>query len=497
MTRFMAGYKAFREPELISNLNALLDGEFGDFESRRLRYAIFWAFYENTAFRDTHKWSPAYKTKYGLYRYIRSIYSPTYRLGEFWKSHLWGGVLDLGNKQSSIPIETENENIIDALSILYRWSNWHINKDICTLHGSILGDVGIAVVDDRLREKVYLQLINPGTIANIEKDSFGNVKSYTIQEKRMNPIDQSREVTYTEEAKRDGDDVIYTTYKDGALYDWSLDERGPIWSEPYGFIPLVMIQHNNVGLDWGWSEFHPSHQRFAELDGLSSAFNDYIRKTVNAPMLLAGVNKPSSTPNVTRTQPTDSTYSDSPIPGRDELPYLYGPVGARPEPMIASLDIPGTLTAIMELLKNLEEDYPELKQSRRAEEGGGEKSGRAYREARREASNKVIERRVNYDDALVRANQMALAIGGFRNYDGFTDFDLESYTAGDLDHKIISRPVFGRDPLDDLELEEKRAMVIQTYTNSGASVEAAAELAGMTPEQIEIIGQVDIRGLER
>ena len=51
---------------------------------------------------------------------------------------------------------------------------------------------------------------------------------------------------------------------------------------------------------------------------------------------------------------------------------------------------------------------------------------------------------------------MALAIGGFRGYEGFDGFTLDSYAAGDLDHTIPARPVFGRDPLDDLELQEKR-----------------------------------------
>ena len=90
--RFVAAYKAFREPYLISRFDD--DAEFCDFDARRLRYAIYWAFYENTAYRKVHGWATRYKVDHGLYRYIRNIYNPAYRLGEFWKAHLWGGTLD-------------------------------------------------------------------------------------------------------------------------------------------------------------------------------------------------------------------------------------------------------------------------------------------------------------------------------------------------------------------------------------------------------------------
>ena len=62
--------------------------------ARNMRYRILWAMYENSAYRNLHHWSKSYKVAYGLYRYIRAIYNPSYRLGEFWKAHLLAGKLD-------------------------------------------------------------------------------------------------------------------------------------------------------------------------------------------------------------------------------------------------------------------------------------------------------------------------------------------------------------------------------------------------------------------
>src|SRR4030042_244540 len=86
-----AGLRAFREEFLSTET---LDAEdFSGFENRRVRYEILWAAYQNDVYREIHTWARTYKTKYGLYRYIRNIYNPAYRLGEFWKAHLWGGPL--------------------------------------------------------------------------------------------------------------------------------------------------------------------------------------------------------------------------------------------------------------------------------------------------------------------------------------------------------------------------------------------------------------------
>ena len=73
--------------------------------------------------------------------------------------------------------------------------------------------------------------------------------------------------------------------------------------------------------------------------------------------------------------------------------------------------------------------------------------------ARQRVTTKVNERRAIYDDSLVRAHQMAVAIGGFRGYKDFGGFGLESYDKGELDHAIGERPVFAVDPLDDIETE--------------------------------------------
>jgi hypothetical protein len=71
-----AGVVGFREASITTNAEQDTI-EFSDWNNRRARYALFWALYENSIYRNLHSFSRPYKANYGLYQYIRSIYPCT------------------------------------------------------------------------------------------------------------------------------------------------------------------------------------------------------------------------------------------------------------------------------------------------------------------------------------------------------------------------------------------------------------------------------------
>ena len=453
MTRLTASYKAFNQPDLISD-PLQLEADFDSWASRRLRYAINWAYYENTAYERVHKWTVGYKTQFGLYKYIRNIYNPSYRIGEFYKSHLWGGMLDReAGDDGAIPIETDNAALRRALAELWKWSNFQIKKDLITLYGSALGDAVIRVIDDTEKGRVYLENIHPGKLKDVALDAFGNVKSYTIEEERLHPANETQSVVFTETAtNQGGGTILYQTFLNNAPYDWT--GNGSEWQTGYGFIPMVVVKHNDVGLEWGWSEIQPGRSKIHEVDDIASKLSDQIRKTVDPVWFFSGVPKPSSSPTASETQLTGTAAANRPQPGREELPALYAnDPNAKATALIAESDIGGILEHIKEMLSEIERDYPELKLIADLQQASGDISGRALRIAQGPAADKVLQRRVNYDDALKRIQQMAVAIGGERGY--FKGFNLGSYDKGNLDHEIGDRRVFAPDRLDELEILEK------------------------------------------
>jgi hypothetical protein len=463
ITRMASGFSAFREAFLQSSLQRPDKDKFSEWEARRLRYEIFWAFYENSAYRNIHDWANQFRTDYGLYRYIRQIFNPSQRLGDFWKTHLIGGYLDpmAGDGKTSpsaLPILAD-EGVVNsdalrrAIAQIFEWGRFDSIKGTIGLWGSIMGDVFLYIQDDVDRQMVYPHLVHPSKIQSMTLDSRGNIRGYRLVELRRDPeqTDYVNYVTYAEEASRDGENVVYKTFKQGEPYDWG--GQGAEWEVPYGFVPLVHIKHKDVGLNWGWSEIHAGISKFNEIDDLASKLDDHVRKHVDPAWLFSGVRKPNDNDGrVTKTE-TDPT-ANRPEPGRDQIPAIYASnAQAKAEPLVSNLNIESVVAQINGILEEIQRDYPETREDEKVALQSN--SSRAIRVARQPAESKVHETRVNYDEGLKRALQMCISIGGMRGYDAFQGFSLDSFRNKELAFHIGQRPVFREDPLDDLEYQEK------------------------------------------
>jgi hypothetical protein len=506
-SQVIVGLTSFNEAYFTSDSESIQARRFGDFIARRLRYAVFWAHYECNVYRKINQWSDLLKRDYGLYTYTRSIYSPAYRLGEFWATHLMGGSLDSEagdgkTKASALPIVTENEDLRPAIAQLWRDSNWQTNKETWTRYGAVLGDVGLMAVDDPDRQKVYLKVVHPRTIESVTKDAWGNVKGYRIVEPRPDPEASSNiagftpMVWYQEVATKVGEKVLYQTFRNDQPYDWRVypNERttryGPEWTEEIGFVPLVMVQHREMGLGWGWSELHPAISKLHELDDLASKLDDWIRKQVESPWFFSGVLAPGNADpnNITDTtnelQVRVPESSDENLePARSRIPTVYAnDPQARATPLVAPLSVAATSAHCMSILKELERDHPELQTDMAT--SSGDASGRALRVARERVEAMVSQRRAGYDDGLVRAHKMAISIGAIKKYPGFEAFVPESFDNGLLDHTIGDRPVFAVDEMDRLEELKARAAVIKGFVDAGMPFESALREVGMSDEEI-------------
>lgn len=490
LSRTGAGLKAFREAFMTTKDAADPFDDYTDWEARRLRYAILWSFYQNTAYRNINSWSTSYRTDYSLYKYTRPIYNPTRRLANFWKNHLQGGRLTLDQKVKSfkfLPIDfgenAKAEDLFPAIQSLWDWSNWLRQRSMYYLYGVTLGDVGLKIVDDIDRQKVYIEIVHPSTVENVDLDPFGNVKGYTIVEQRMDPNKKNKVVWYKEVAERDGDLVVYSTFKDKEPFDWSGDSgRGETWDIKYGFVPFVWVNHINNGLAYGEAEIHSNRVLFHEVDDMASALNDHVRKSLNSPKLFTGIKAVSEI-----SAAHSDAFTDRPDPGKEEIVALYtAKENARAHSLIEPLDYQGTLGAIDKMLINIEKEYPELRlDSLEAE--GKPLSGRALKIAREPTQTKGDEYRVPYDAGLVAAQQMGIAIGGFRGYEQFKGFDLDSFEKGTTKHMIGERPMFSTDPSDELEEDKLFYQTAKAAQDVGIGLLIFLEKKGWSEDDIKKI----------
>ena len=487
-----------------STFGGALD-EWSRLEARKFRYQLNWAMHQNDAYRDlVHLWATRFKVRFGTSKHIRHIYNPAERLGNFYQSHTFAGPLDPEagdgeSEPSALPILTDNEAIRPAIGRLWRDSCWPVVKDIFTLWGAVLGDVAIRVVDDPALGQVRKELVYPGHLARVVYDHQHDVKGYLIRKEVEDPavdpagyldpvtagVELARPVVYAERCYRDGDLVVFETFKDGKPYPWN--GVSAAWTEPYGFVPLRVASHRPIGLDWGMNCFHGGLPQFMEVDDQASVLGDNNRKKLNGPWLMPGVKSREELKGagVNRSQRTAMENAADPEPQRTELNLLFAnSVDAKAISMTADIDIAGMCEHIRDMLGAIERRYPEML----ADVGmAGHVTAEAIRNARQVGSARVQLVRPGYDAAEVATNQMALAIGGFRGYEGYEGFGLDSYASGRLDHAIGHRAVFEVDPLDSINEDMAFWQACNEAVKAGVPLALYLERNGWSEEDLKAL----------
>lgn len=424
--------------------------EWDDYTSRASRYWYSESMYNNIQYRTIAKIAAKLRADYGLYTQIRPIYNPVKRLVDMYPSKCYPGSLDMESLATgAIPIKANtgndaaNEQLIEALKQLLKWSNFGKTKTLYVRTGAKLGDVFLKVVDDRQREKVRLEVVNPNKVKWCEFDPVGNITEAWIEYQRED--EQEHKYIYGEYISKEA----FATFKDGqpyAYYDNMLGEPVSEWPNEYGFVPLVHIPHTETDLTYGMTPFHSSMEKIHGLNDAASIVNDAARLMVQQMLVFTGINKETAT-------------KENASAKRDEIPTFYLPSkDASVTTISPSLNLQDALQNVAAILEEIERDLPELALHRLRDT---EMSGVAIRNAYGDAISKFTEANGQYDDGFERAAQMGISIGGHRGYKGFEPFNLDSYDRGDLEFSVKERDIVQ----DTLPKETKLNLTLQAADN--------------------------------
>ena len=438
MSAAKAAITTFSETSLVPDERFNWDA----YEARLFRGELFMGYFNNVAYRSSVlPFANVYKREYALYKHIRSIYNPVGRQSDVVTSKIYGGTLDLELlKKGAVPINGGDDALRNALRQLWVDSNWGTQKSLYVRMGTIIGDSFLKLVDDRQREKVRIEVLDARKVREIIKDPVGNIKAATIEYIKTETDDQGKEKEFV--YKEAIDKEWFRTFKDDEPFAFFEDVNGaPVfeWPNEYGFVPLVHVQHKDVGLKYGAPPFHNTLGKIDELNDAASILNDNVRKAVGIVWFMPGMKKANLEISG---QLDDATSTTEATAQKDKVPMLFGGTSQNPQnpfPMVPNIDIAAAGQNILNMLAEIERDMPELSLHRLRE--GGNQTAPGVRAAWNDAIERIVEARGNYDNGLVRAQQMGVAIGGYRNYQGFTGFDLNSFDAGRLEHTIAERPV--------------------------------------------------------
>jgi hypothetical protein len=431
-------------------LSALSRADWESYSARQFRYLHYDLYYFNTVFTVLENYRMQHLRDRGLYVHTRGLYNPVFRLVEIYAAKCYGGQLDWEDMSGgSVPLLDASPAIVDALRNLWKWSNFGEKKVLYGRQGARFGDAPIKVVDDREKGKVRLEFLHPGLIRDAEVDAAGHIKAVVIEYEKLDP-ETNRPYLYREEIDQDH----FATYRDNELHPFYTDANGQKvaeWDNPYGFVPLVVSKAKDIGLGWGAVPFVGGVlDKIDQVNDLASLTADQVRKTVNAMWYFAGAN------SIKQVQETTISTGEDDQSDREEVPALTGPAGSQPYPMVVPLDISGALAKIELLLKEIEQDLPELSLHRMRE--FSQHSAPAVLLVFGDAIDRLTEVRGNLDAGLLRAFQMALTIGGIGRYPGFEAFGPDDYAKGNLDFQIADRPIVR----DTLSKKEKLDFFVQT-----------------------------------
>lgn len=431
---------------------------YNSYDGRQWRYNQALHYYSNTVYSVVNRFAESYKSQNHLYKHIRAIYNPVARLVEFYPGKVYGGSIDYEKLQKgAVPIGMADEALREAIRQVFQWSTWGVHKSLYVRNGALYGDTALKIVDDRDEGRVRLEVLDPRKIKYLEKDDAGCVKRIIIEyldcddEAPLTPMGNTSSAAKTYTKTEIIDEEMFRTFKDGQPFAYYEDADGRMvseWPNEYGFVPVVLTHHKQLGLEYGGSAFHTQVSKIDELNDAASLLNDQVRKAVQTIWWAAGVAKSGDL----------SPSSEK----RDDVPMVYAPAGSQPFPMVAPTDIAAALQNIQEMLGELERDLPELSMHRLRE--GGNLTAPGVRAAYSDAIDRITDARSNYDDALVRALRMAIAIGGLNRYDKFRPYTLDFYRNGDADFFIADRPVVS----DELTEEQTVSYLLQSGAPKGA-----------------------------
>lgn len=409
---------------------------------------------------------------------LKSLRNPAGRVVKFYTDTIWPGRLP-----DALPLDTMgNENLVAPISDLWKWSNWQSNKQILALWTAVLGEAYIKIAQPEGKERVYLQNIRPEYVPDgqVDFDAQGNVTYIRVdvpQTRREN--DRIVYYTHTEVWDKAAGVARFWLHKQGAetavarlgtptseydmMADWGID-----------FVPFVRAVHTDVGEDRGVGAFLLQLDKINEANRVATDLHAQIFRH-NKPKWALRANGVDQATG--RALPPPNVATTKNAAGEDVVEmsgekFIRLPGTSTLEPLVPPLNYADHLAILQDHMAELENDLPELRYFRLQD--APDLSGRAIRLLMAPALASAVEVRGNLEDALVRAQKMALTIG--QNAGVWKG--LGNYEAGDLEHNFHERAVLNGGRYEDAE-------IWQAETAAGLPLLTVLKRSGWTEEQLD------------
>lgn len=445
-------------------------------------YRVLWAYYEANGLYDElvyllNQQSVAHEA-------LLPLRNPANRVVEFYSAKLFPGA----NLQDALPIIDTTDAVKTAIEQVWKWSNFADQKQVFARWFAAYGDGFIKVVAKRDPSQVYFQLLQPETTTQIDHDNRGFLTylRLDVPQVRRDAKGKEESFTLTEVWDKSRDSFRVWEHDKGTgaeLQNLGTPMRDESIRQIVGddFIPVVHARFKNTGKLRGSGAFVHALDKINEANREATRLNQMLfRHNKNTWVLRAnamtGDNRPLPPPRL-EGEATGSPLNTVSI-GDEEFYRLPGL--STLESLVPNLNYAAALSILQDHMLELERDLPELAYYR-LREMGAQLSGRAVRLLLSDAVDRCLEARGNAENALIRADMMALTIGkatGALKVEG-------SFDAGSFDHAFKSRPVIPTSDEEDAQASMVQANAGLAWEKLGVSKRRWLEDHGYSPQEIE------------
>lgn len=467
----------------IHNVNALYHPDifharqtqgWDEYSTRLARYEVLDGYYHNLQYHRIRSYAQSLKVHEQLYKHVRGVYNPTKRVVDGYVAKVYGGHLDIKEaKTGAIPIITDSETLRDSITQLWADSQWGQKKSLYVRYGAKLGDSFIKVVDDIHIGQVRIEVIDPSKIKSVKKDSDGTIVRIEFEYfiRIENELVKYREIITPEKffARTERNISLGDQKPETVLDSIHINGRGEAigeWDNEYGFVPVIHTLHIDEGLKFGASSIHGTTNKINELNDLASLVNDGQRRQVNMPMVSINA-KVGAIDFGSDKSDNEFNQSDNPKKDTTDILELTGGGDGKPvdfKTLSPTINIADAIVNINNIQAEIERDMPELSLHRLRE--GGNLTAPGVRSAYDDAIARYQEARGTYNTGLIKAQSMAIAIGGMRGYKGYEGFNLMSLEDDSLIHQVQERPVIN----ETLSILERQQLTLSGMQQSAPKI---------------------------
>ena len=432
----------------------LSDSEGQAFTPTPDRYAIYEAYYEGRAYEMDIRRLRAI-SEVPLPKQIQPVHLFVRRAVNWWPGHVYPGVmtadgLPASTRPNRIPYDADtDERLRLAVQQMLRWGSQGFDLSVYVRTGAMLGDVFAEMVADGEREKVYPRLIHPRYITDIAWNDTGDLTMYRVEIPQRD--DRGRSYTWGKIVEKE----TITTLRDGKPYGY--DGQPETIPNPWGFVPAIWIQHQNIGGQHGDPCFAGTLTRMDGLNGVATAINNYMLKFVKQFVIVgsddaSGLRTAIHGSNDSRQRTGASEYSSGADRGDDTIPLLAATGSIQAVRLFENMGLADAVPHIERLIDEIEKDLPEITLNEKLL-GMSQVTEPGAQSLSEDVQHKLDDAAANYDSGIIRLGQMGISMAAQCIRDGiwsgpltaqqalFSPFTPESYDRGELQFSLEPRTI--------------------------------------------------------